>query len=276
MRKKTIFWKLLVVIGAILTMAQPLSAQVPITADEILDQMEQESDRLLHDGLIAKIRLENHYSDGTTSYYLIGMLAKQGKTLMCFLEPQEVAGTLFLSLEATETEEARMWLYLPVLGLPKELVSEEERGGNFAGSALSYEEVGEEDVRKDYQASLVGEETLQISGQPRRVFALELLAKPGADVTTTHVVIWVGAEASILLKSEGYNDLGNLVATMEVLALDEFEGHLVPVQTTAHDFEEGVTTVLTVLERRRPAEEIPDQVFSPHELASFDPIAWGF
>jgi len=43
----------------------------------------------------------------------------------------------------------------------------------------------------------------------------------------------------------------------------------------SRDVLEESQTTITILERRRSAEEIPDEVFDPENLASFDPTAWG-
>lgn len=79
-----------------------------------------------------------------------------------------------------------------------------------------------------------------------------------------------------MLKMEAYNDLGNLEQTLKVLKLGEFEGHLVAeVMFDRNELEEKETTI-TFLERRRPAGEIPDEVFDPETLVTFDPAVWSF
>ena len=252
-------------------------AQAALTADEILDSMEEESDRLAEGSLISIVRFDNAHADGTTTSNLFGGLSEPGKSLICFMEPEDWKGTLFLSVESgNEDENARLWLYLPLLGIPKELVSEEDRGGSFAGSSLSYEDLGGDDVRKDYNAELIGEETLTIGEFTRTAYVVELAAKPDADVDIVRSVIWLDTEHFTTLKSERYNDLGNLEQTMDVLMLGEFEGRLIADQIIARDVLEGSSTTISFLDRRRPDGEIPDSVFDPDNLASFDPSSWGF
>ena len=36
------------------------------------------------------------------------------------------------------------------------------------------------------------------------------------------------------------------------------------------------STLISVIERRRPDAEIADEVFSPDGLTTFDPTVWGF
>jgi len=251
-------------------------AQAP-TADEILDRMDVESDRLAAGGMISIIRFDNEYGDGTTSSNLFGSLSKPGKSLLYFIEPEDVRGTVFLSVDAEEEDgSARLWLFLPLLGIPKELVSEEERGGSFAGSSISYEQIGGDDVRTDYESVLSGQETLTIGDRTRAAYRLDLTAKKGADVDAIRVVFWVDSEFFTMLKMENYNDLGRLDSTMLVARLDEFEGRLVAGIMIAEDIGDKGRTTVTFEDRRRPDGEIPDDVFSPGSLASFDPAGWGF
>ncbi len=252
-------------------------ALADLTADEILDKVEEERDLLAEGDLISVIRFDNTFSDGTTAYNLFGSLSKTGKSLVYFQEPEDVQGTLFLTVDReNEEEDSRLWLYLPLLGLPKELISEEARGSSFAGSALSYEDLGGDDRNADYGADLVGEDTLTIGELSRPVYIIMQTAKPQTDVDYLTVKTWVDKEYFIVLKSEATNELGKLEQTMDVLMLGEFEGRLTADQIIARNILKGSSTTISFLDRRRPAGEIPDSVFDPDNLASFDPSTWGF
>ena len=246
-----------------------------LTADEILDQMEAESDKLAEGSMVATVRFDNTYRDGTTSGNLFGMLSKPRFTLMYFIEPSDVAGTIFLTYE-DENGDDKLHLYLPLLGVPKELVSDEERGGSFAGSSMSYADFGEGADRDDALASLIGEEELVIDGETRTAYVIESVAKPDVDTDTPRTLLWVDTEALVMLKMEAYNDLGNLSMTLEVVSLTQFEGMLTADEMLSTDVLEGSSTLITVIDRHRPDATIPDQVFSPDSLMTFDPVAWGF
>lgn len=247
-----------------------------LTVDDILDRMETEGDVLAEGSMIVQMRFDNAYSDGTTASNTFAGLSKPNKSLMYFLEPEDVRGTIFLTLEPEEEDaDTRLWLYLPLLGIPKELVSEEARGGSFAGSSISYEDIGGDDQREDYDAVLIGEEVVTVGNEDRTAYVLESTAKPDADQDIVRTVLWVDKESFVMLKMEAYNDLGNLEQTLDVIELGEFEGHLVVDGMLARDVLEESETTITFLERRRPAGEIPDEVFDPETLVSFDPAAWG-
>ncbi len=260
----------------VMILATGVSAMA-LTADEILDQMNAEADALAQGGMVSTIRFENAYDDGTTAANLFGSLSKPGYTLIYFIEPADVQGTIFLTHEAQgENGSARLWLYLPLLGIPKELVSDEERGGSFAGSSLSYEDLGDETRRADYDATLIREETLTIDGQALDSYVIESVAKEDADVATTRTLLWVEKNDFVMLKMEGYNDLGNLESTMNVVKLGRFEGKITADALLAEDLEAGSSTTVTFEDRHRPAEPIPTDLFAPENLPAFDPAAWGF
>ncbi len=247
------------------------------TADEILDRVNAESDAQAAGSMISLIQFDNVYGDGTTGSNLFGSLAIPDWSLIYFIEPTDVAGTIFLTHDSgSEETNSRLWLYLPVFGIAKELVSDEERSGSFAGSALSYSDLGNRESRADYDAVLTGEEDVVIGDQTRTAYVIESTAKPGADVNDPRTIVWVDEEFFIMLKMESYNDLGNLDTTLDVLALGEFEGKLTADAMLATNHSDDSTTTITFLDRRRPDTEIPADVFQPENLSSFDPVLWGF
>lgn len=246
-----------------------------LTADEILDMVDAEADALAEGGMISIIRFDNVFGDGTTGSNRFGSLAIPNYSLIYFIEPANVAGTIFLTREFDD-DDARLWLYLPMLGIPKELVSEEERGGSFAGSALSYADLGEREGRAYYDVILIREEDVVIGEFVRTAYVIESTAKPDADVDHPRSIVWIDTEFLIMLKVESYNDLGNLATIMEVLALGEFEDRLTVTEMLATNHLDGSTTIITILEQRRPDVEIADETFAPENLTTFDPEIWGF
>jgi len=251
-----------------------------LTGNDILKKVDDQHDVVRGGNLISMIRFDNVYSDGTTAYNTFGGLGKRvegqpDKSLIYFKEPEDVAGTLFLSIKPPG-EDVRLWLYLPALGAVKELVSEEERSGSFAGSTFSYSEMGERGMSDDYNAELIGEDTITIGDESYPCYLLELTAKPDAEVDYPTGKMWMSKENWLMLKAEDYNDAGNLERTMEVLRLGEFEGNVVADQMVSKNVLDNSSTTISFLERRRPEGEIPDSVFDPDNLENFDPTAWGF
>jgi len=252
-------------------------AAVALTADEILDMVEVEADALAEGSMVSIIRFDNVYGDGTTGTNLFGSLSIPNRSLIYFIEPTDVLGTIFLTHEFDEEgADSRLWLYLPLLGLPKELVSEDERGGSFAGSSLSYSDLGDRDGEDDYDSVLLGEEDLVIGELTRTAYKIESTAKSGADVDDPRNIMWIDTEFLFMLKVESYNDLGNLSSTMDIIELGEFEGKLTANVMLATDHSAGSTTTITILEQRRPDTEVSEDVFLPENIKAFDPVLWGF
>ena len=248
-----------------------------LTADEIMDMVDAEADAQAEGSMVSIIRFDNVYGDGTTGSNLFGSLSIPNRSLIYFIEPSDVAGTIFLTLESDDDEvDAQLWLYLPFIGIAKELVSEDERGGSFAGSALSYSDLGDREGRADYDAVLLGEEDVVIGDLTRTTYKIESTAKPDADVDNPRSIVWIDTEFLIMLKVESYNDLGNLDTTMDILALGEFEGKLTTAEMLATNHSDGSTTTITILEQRRPDSEISENVFLPENLRDFNAISWGF
>lgn len=247
-----------------------------LTADDILDRMEEEGDTLAEGSMLSQMRIDVNHPDGTTTWQTSAVLSKPDRMLIYQLEPEDYnKGSMWLIVEQ-EDDDSQLWMYLPAIGTPKELISEEQRGGSFAGSSISLEDIGGDDQREDYDAVLIGEEVVTVGNEDRTAYVLESTAKPDADKDIVRTVLWVDKESFVMLKMEAYNDLGNLEQTLKVLKLGEFEGHLVAeVMFDRNELEEKETTI-TFLERRRPAGEIPDEVFDPETLVTFDPAAWGF
>ena len=271
MFKRTMGWTLAVAVVLFAGLAA-----AALTADEILDRMEVEGDKLAEGSMVGTMRFDTTHRDGTTTGNLFGMLSKPNYALIYFIEPADVAGTIFLTHEIDDGSNSRLWLFLPLLGIPKEMVSDEERGGSFAGSSMSYDDLGGESDRDDFVATVLSEEEkLVIGEETRTAYVIESIAKEGVDTETPRSIVWVDTDAFLMLKAESYNDLDNLSTTIEVVSLTEFDGMLTFSEMLSTDVLEESSTLIAVVERHRPDAELPDELFDPENLAGFDPAAWG-
>ena len=250
-----------------------------LTGDQILQKVDAHETQVTGGNLITTIRFDNAYSDGTTAYNVFGGLSKKGagqpdKSLIYFEQPEDVAGTIFLSIKP-EGKDARMWLYLPALGMAKELVAEQQKK-SFAGSTFSYKDIGSRSFADKFTAKIIGDDSVKIGDKTYDCYVLKLTAKPNADVDYPIAKAWVDKTSFLLLKSEDYSADGKLQRTMEVLKVGTFEGNLVADKMTAKNVIDKNSTTITFLSRKRPSSPIPDSVFDPNSLASFDPHAFGF
>lgn len=250
-----------------------------LTGDEIMQKVEEREEEVMGGSLISFIRFDNVNPDGTKTHNVFRSLGKtveggSDKSLIYFKEPEDVQGTLFLSVNP-EKEDAKIWLYLPALGAVKELISEQERKGSFAGSTFSYEDIGERSMVEDFNAEIIKEETLSIEDKKMDCYVLELTAKPGAEVDYPTGKMWVSKNSWLTLKSEYYNKSGNLERVIETLKLSKFEGKLTADKMINKNVLEDSSTTITFQKRIRPKKEIPDSVFDPEILRYLDPARWG-
>ncbi len=252
-----------------------------LTGDEILQKVDDAAASLDKGSLISVVQFDNVYADGTNASNVFAGMGKkeEGKpdqSLIYFEKPDDVAGTIFLSVKP-QGKDARMWLFLPSLGehgMYKELVANQQKQ-SFAGSMLSFKDMGNRSYADKYSAKLMGEETLTIGDEHRVCYVLDLTARPGADADYPSAKAWVDKESFLMLKSEDYNESGKLERTMDILSLTTFDGQLLASKMLLGNALDNSSTTITFVKRQRPKNQIPDSVFDPNNLATFDPTAYG-
>jgi len=248
-----------------------------LSGNEILKNVDNKSQSVTQGEMISIINFHNVNADGTESSYRFGALARKksgepNRTLIYYLKPQYVRGSIFLSKD-TEEGETKMWLYLSALGQAKEL-SASKKESSFAGSTISFEEIGSWSMSEEYNAEIAEETTVQVGDQTVPAYKLNLTAKEGADPQYPKQSIWVGKGNWVLLHSENYNSQGELVKEMEVKQLTTFEGNTVTKELVTTAVDSGASTTVTYVKRERPEQDIPNSVFEAENLKKFDPAKW--
>ncbi len=260
-------------------------AQAPLTGDEILAKAAERSAFVREGSRISIIEFEIVFPDGTTQTRTFAFFGKRDEAgerlLIYFLEPELECGTIFLSFDPAEPgAKTRLWLYLSGLGQVKELVSEEDRNASFAGSNLQNDQVGGGfDLHEDYTGELLGEEAVTVSwlGEEtaRPAYKVGLTRRPEADVDFPTGTVWIDKEEFLTLRGEFDNEAGQLEQTIALDDFVEFEGEIVPNRIVVENVLDGSKTTVVTLERRVVEPELPDEVFDPDNLASFNPEAFG-
>ena len=263
-----------------------------MTADEILDEMEDlfSVDADDSQGVLTTMALHNDYSGGVSSEYTLAMFElttfdttmpedkdETTHVLMVFVGGDEDGSIFLMETPEDDSLDSRMWLYLPALGLTKELVSEEDQSGSFAGSSMSYGDLGGTgDLRDDYDAVILREETRDVAGESFDVWVLELTAKPAADADHARVLLWVSKADYLSLRMEAYNESGALENTMEFQALGEFEGDRIPEVIFSTNTDEETSSTISISGTRRPDAPLTLNLFDPNTLGELDPAVYGF
>jgi hypothetical protein len=201
--------------------------------------------------------------------------------LIYFLAPPaETCGTVFLTIDRKiPGQPTELYLYLPALGMPKELISTGERKGSFAGSNIQFDQIGQSELAANFTGELLGEAMLDATvngaAESRRVYVLRLTANASTNPNETFPdrTIWVDAEGFLVLAMESRNTLGKLQDVLRVAALATFEGQLEYAQMSVSNVLDTSSTTVTVL-AREDVGELPDSLFDPAALSEFDPRAW--
>lgn len=273
---------ILIVFGLALTLLQvagtPTLAQDSMTGDEILQKVDEQQEKISEGDVLSILEFENVNPDGTESNYKFGSLAKRepgepNYSLIYYLEPEDVAGSIFLSRETKEGG-SEMWLMLAAFPQPKELPTSQQQG-SFAGSNLTFQEIGNRNMSERYDAELVDEAELTIDGESVPAYVLETTVKEDATAKYPEGKVWVGKDNWLVLKSEDRNSDGDLARILEVEELGTFEGKDVTKKLTAENQLDDSSTTVTFEKRERPEKEIPESLFDPEKLNEFDPEEWG-
>jgi len=275
--RESIYFSIFLAIVLMFSLSVATIAAEDLSGDEVLVKVDEKSENVTQGEMLSVIDFHNVNADGTESSYRFGVLARKksgepNKTLIYYLKPEFVRGSIFLSKD-TEEGETKMWLYLSALGQAKEL-SASKKESSFAGSTISFEEIGSWSMSEEYNADIVEETTVEAGNQSVSAYKLNLTAKEGADPQYPNQTIWVGKDNWVLLRSNNFNSEGELVKEMEVKQLTTFEGKTVTKSLVTTAVDSGASTTVTYLKRARPDKDIPDSVFNPGNLKDLDPANW--
>ncbi len=265
------------VLALILTFGLAVIGQESITGDEILTKVDKQQDKISQGDLITILTFEIRHPDGTKTAQKFGSLAKTRPeepdySLMYYLKPESVAGTIILSRE-TEEGESEMWILLAAFGQRKKLSGSQQQS-SFADSNLTRQEIGNRNMSKRYNAELLDETELTIDGESVPAYVLETELKEDATANYPSGKVWVGKDNWLILKSKDRNEDGKLERIMEVEKLGTFEKKTVTEKLTAENVLKGSSTTVTFVKRERLEEKIPSSVFDPENLPEFDPKKW--
>lgn len=254
-------------------------AAATMSGEEILQKVDRQAAATTSGSLISAVHLDVTYDDGTTQSQSFGILTKEvagapDRSLTCFLTPTDVAGMIFLWIKP-QTAPAQMWLYLPALGEAREFVGQAQ-GQSFAGGTISYNDLGSPEFATNYESASVGEEALIVDGVSHPCYVVSASAKPNADAEYPKVKLWVDRSSFLVLRSEGAGEDGEPVRTIIVTRIGRFEDRPIAREMIAENVTTGAETTVVFADRVRPAQPIPDAVFDPKELSSFDPLTYGW
>lgn len=281
---------LLLALGLLIAGGAPpgVGADAPdeLSGDEILERAAQEGRFTQEGSQISRVRLDLLFEDGSTGAKEFAFFSRRDGEgneflLIYFLRPELECGTMLLSHDFAEPEkETRLWFFLSGLGQVKELVSEAERNASFAGSNFKNDQIGGGfDLYEDYRGALQGQEAVEVTwlGETtsRQAYRVTLEQRPEADVDFPTGTVWVDTEEFLVFRGEFNNAAGKLEERLTLDRFVEFTEDIVPNFLQLENVLDGSQSTLEILERRRPEAELPDAIFTPEALKSFNPEEFG-
>jgi hypothetical protein len=276
----------LLFIGLVFSLG-PAYSQGQLTADQILEKVDARGGIGGNGSTIGSSTFDIIDKTGTEQKENFVNFSKNStdpqvpnRSLIYFLEPpKETCGTIFLSIDhKVAGQKSDLFLYLPALGQPKQLITSGERKGSFAGSNITFDQIGRSELHTDFNAELIGEDTVSgvtVNGQKvdRKAYVLHLTANPqtNADDSFPDRKVWIDEQEFITLKSEDTNTIGKL---QNVTALDNlvtFKGQLQANTIKVTNVLDNSSTTITITDRE-DVGDLPDSIFVSDNLPQFNPL----
>lgn len=157
-------------------------------------------------------------------------------SLIKILSPARDEGTGFLK------RKKEIWNWQPsierTIKLPPSMMSQSWMGSDFTNDDL----VREASVLTDYEHELLGTEMIN----EREAWKIQMTPKPDAPVVWGEVLAWITKEHYLELRSEFYDEEGELINIMEASDVKELGGRIIPTRMEMIPAdEEGNKTIIT-------------------------------
>ncbi|MEX0844635.1 MAG: outer membrane lipoprotein-sorting protein [Balneolaceae bacterium] len=155
-----------------------------------------------------------------------------------------------------------IWNWVPSVGrtikMPPSMMMQSWMGSDFTNDDL----VRESSVVVDYEHELAGEETIE----GYECYKIEMTPKPDAPVVWGRVDVWVTKEEYMQLRTEFFDEDGELINVMNGMNVKEFDGHQIPskMEMIPQD-KEGHKTVMEY-KSMKFNEGIPESFFSVQNM----------
>ncbi len=197
------------------------------------------------DDLTTQLEMIITHSSGQNRVRELEMYSLKGeegveKSLIRFLSPADVRGTGLLSINHPGDVNEN-YLYLPALGRPRRL-SSEERGGSFMGSDFTYEDLSPN--IEDYNHQLLGTEELE-GVEVYLIESTPLSEKVAGEVGFARKVSWIRTDYLTLVQAETRDSSDKVLKRLKVLETRRIDDELwMPVHLEVETLEKGSRTIL--------------------------------
>lgn len=184
------------------------------------------------------------------------------KTMIRFLEPADIEGTGFLSIEQ-EDGSTEQFLYLPALDRTRRIVAD-QKGRSFVNSDFTYEDMQRRPV-EDYEHSITGQEEVQ----GHDCWILEEKPLPEANSQYALIKNWVPKDIPVSVQAHFFSEKDEHIKTYKVPELQEIQGIWTPMRMLMIDHTEGHQTMLSTEDIQYNSSDVQESYFSTRYLESW-------
>lgn len=182
------------------------------------------------------------------------------KNLIRYLEPRRVQGQATLMLNNADD----IWMYFPRTNRVRKLATHAKKQ-KMEGSDFSYEDMGSGDAFiNDFSASRLDDERIEGSD----CYTLELARKPDADVSYSHLIIWVAKENFLPIVIDYYDENDPVLRLKRLVQSDikTVDGIPTPMKVTMYNRIDNTRTEMSILDIEYDVN-LGDQMFTERELS---------
>ena len=184
------------------------------------------------------------------------------KTMIRFLEPADIAGTGFLSIEQ-EDGDTQQFLYLPALDRTRRIVSS-QKGRSFVNSDFTYEDMQRRPV-KDFEQEIVGQEKVQ----GRECWILQEAPLPGTESQYALIKSWIPKDFALPIQVHFFTSPNTHSKTYNVPELEKIQGIWTSMQMIMTSHEDEHQTILRTEEIEYNSSQVQESYFSTRYLESW-------
>jgi outer membrane lipoprotein-sorting protein len=179
-------------------------------------------------------------------------------SLIQVLRPAKEKGITYLK------RRKEVWNWLPSLErnikLPPSMMSQSWMGTDFTNDDL----VKESSVTNDYNQTIIGNDNVL----SRDCWKIQLIPKAEAAVVWGKVIVWIDKKEYLQLKTEMYDEDGELVNTMNSTAIKMMGGRLLPTQTEMIPSDKPGNKTMIIYKSLTFNQTIDDNFFSTQNMKS--------
>lgn len=181
--------------------------------------------------------------------------------LVVFSRPSDVRGTVYLVHKHVGSDDDR-WLYLPGLDLVKRISAGDKRT-SFVGADYFYEDVSGRGADEDVH---------ELTETTDAHYVLRHVPKDASGVEFASYVTWIDRQTLLPMKIEYSNSGGDVYRRVEVLEVQDVQGHPTVTKSRVSNLETGGHTDMQF---RFVAYDLgmPDDVFTERSLRN-PPKQW--